>query len=155
MHHKVLLSLKPSLHLLQTASLSTILPPPAKAARNAADEDFPECVWVHVCLKHSCPPLRRSTHLQGTWGHRVSEMHTCIHTHTLCGTCMTGHQLPAVLSFSLYLLCAKKMLSFSTHCSTVSNEKLVHSLPFCLSCILATHSAYSEKLISDSSLYWD
>lgn len=191
------LSLK--LCLLQTTSLSTVLPPPAKPERNAVVEDFPVfvCVCASVCtwIKHSYPPLCRG-HTPA--GHLSSQGHT----HTQTETQFVGHAwlctnyLLLFLSFFPYLLCAylKEIHTIPPAENEWRVQLTAHTVKHCwVQCFLfflsffflsvfpflfipsvflfssflqqflsffpsvseATQSATSEKVISDSSLYWD
>lgn len=119
-----------------------------------------DCVCVCACMwiKHSYPLLCGGTHLQGTWVHRVThththgllDMHDCAPT-TCCSVCFpstctaaTWRKHTAVLSYSLhYYMLLSFFLSFC-----------YSSFPSFFFCP-ATQCATSEKVISDSSLYWD
>lgn len=170
------------LSLLQTMPLSTILPPPANPVRNAFDVDFQVCVLLppRYADAHTC----RAPEVTGSHMHTHKHTRSDTHTHTLCGTYMTGHPLLAALSIFLFYLLKKYQLSllpptfqlmqkigkkwadyiWSPHANTdACRDFFLLSVfffhywfqSFFPSFFEATQSATNEKVISDSSLYWD
>lgn len=128
-----------------------------------------QCVYTYSMWKNIPSLLCGDAHLQGTWGHR-GPCHT--HTDRVYRTCMTGDQLPVALYSNLRCAYLRKtLLTSSFTCSRKWSHFFIslflsHLFPhlfFCsfyfnnfrLSFFEATQSATSEKVISDSSLYWD